>query len=184
MIRGSLVGARRCAAGPGLSAFESWRRVSSFVGAGAGGGGNAGALSRCGDSSTTSPVISSTVSDDSDVVDGGGGCDGRAGARGAAVGSVCVRTVDESFGALGGIGAACGPLADDGRTGGGAVVDDRRGGSWIPVGGALRARARGGNGGKRRPHAWQTARSSLFSALQNGQKRIRAHEPYPMKVSR
>jgi hypothetical protein len=121
---------------------------------------------------------------------------GRAGAR-AADGSVCVRTIDESFVAGGGCelpgrgdgcGATCGPLDDGGATCGplGTVDADggRRGGSWMPVVGALRARARGGSGGRRRPHAWHTARSSLFSALQNGQKRIRAHEPYPMRVSR
>jgi hypothetical protein len=55
--------------------------------------------------------------------------------------------------------------------GGGAVVEGGRGGSWTPVGGALRAR-RGGSGGKRRPHAWQEASSSAFSALQNGQNRM------------
>jgi hypothetical protein len=53
-------------------------------------------------------------------------------------------------------------------TGGGCVVLALRGGSSTPVGGALRAR-RGGTGGRRRPHAWHTASSSAFSALQNGQ---------------
>ncbi len=63
------------------------------------------------------------------------------------------------------------------RTGGvisvGGLVGDVGGrcGSCTPVGGALRAR-RGGNGGKRRPHAWHTASSSAFSALQNGQNRM------------
>jgi hypothetical protein len=57
------------------------------------------------------------------------------------------------------------------RGAGGAVVEGGRGGSWTPVGGALRAR-RGGSGGKRRPHAWQEASSSAFSALQNGQNRM------------
>jgi len=80
------------------------------------------------------------------------------------------------------VGAACGPLGGIGggfveparRTGvGGGVVDGvaGRGGRLMPVGGALRAR-RGGSGGKRRPHAWQTASSSAFSALQNGQNLI------------
>lgn len=56
---------------------------------------------------------------------------------------------------------------------GGNVLPAGRFGSRIPVGGALRvAPRRGGNGGKRRPHAWQTARSSAFSALQNGQNLI------------
>jgi hypothetical protein len=50
----------------------------------------------------------------------------------------------------------------------------------MPVGGALRP-LRGGNGGRRRPHAWQTASSSAFSALQNGQNLIGdwSRESYP-----
>ncbi|HEY3805785.1 MAG TPA: hypothetical protein VGL61_24425 [Kofleriaceae bacterium] len=78
------------------------------------------------------------------------------------LGNVWVRTLDASFGmgatgaigggldGLGGVragtGACCGPL-------GGTVADVRRGGSWMPVGGALRLRARGGSGGNRRPQA-------------------------------
>jgi hypothetical protein len=57
-----------------------------------------------------------------------------------------------------------------------------RGGSWMPVGGALRAR-RGGSGGSRRPHAEQVASSSAFSALQNGQNRISAPHARPQSVS-
>jgi hypothetical protein len=82
------------------------------------------------------------------------------GPLGAAVGAVC------------GIG---GGFVWPGRragVGGGAAEElAGRGGSWIPVGGAFRAR-RGGSGGRRRPHAWQTASSSAFSALQNGQNLI------------
>lgn len=47
------------------------------------------------------------------------------------------------------------------------VPAGRRMGSCTPVGGAFRRR--GGSGGKRRPHAWQVASSSAFSAVQNGQ---------------
>jgi hypothetical protein len=81
-----------------------------------------------------------------------------AGAIGAAVGA------DAMVGA-GAIGAAA-----RGGIGGGTVVLVR-GGSWIPVGGALRAR-RGGSGGSRRAHAPQATTSSGFSALQKGQKRM------------
>src|SRR6185312_190148 len=101
---------------------------------------------------------------------GGGGLDGEGGLRGgwaiagagcAAIGAVGGAAAAAPIGAVcGDVGGRCGPL-------GGTVLDARRGGSWMPVGGALRAaRARGGSGGKRRPHAWHTARSSLFSALQ------------------
>jgi hypothetical protein len=55
------------------------------------------------------------------------------------------------------------------RAGGGAPAE--RDGKLTPLGGAFRVR-RGGSGGRRRPHAWQTARSSAFSALQNGQNLI------------
>jgi hypothetical protein len=61
-------------------------------------------------------------------------------------------------------------------TGGGCVVVAARGGNSTPVAGALRAR-RGGSGGSRRPHDWQTARSSAFSALQNGQNRMLGLRP-------
>jgi hypothetical protein len=70
-----------------------------------------------------------------------------------------------------GSGSGGGTVCPDLRCTGTGAVFGARGGSWMPVGGALRAR-RGGNGGRRRPHAWHAASSSAFSALQNGQNRI------------
>ena len=111
--RASIGGAsRRCAAGPGEIAVTSWRSCDSSL---AGGGGKAGALSRCGgagvaDSAEVPPAGSPTA-----------GC-------GGIVEPVRVREM---------AGGGCAP---------------GRGAKVTPVGGALRAR-RGGNGGKRRPHA-------------------------------
>src|SRR5206468_3021206 len=55
---------------------------------------------------------------------------------------------------------------------GGGMVEPARGGSVMPVGGPLLPARLGGSGGRRRPHAWHTASSSAFSALQNGQNRM------------
>jgi hypothetical protein len=110
------------------------------------------------------------------------GCAGGTAATGGPAGGP---TVPDGSGADGsGADAAGGGLtATAWPTGGGFVVPDlrdggagdwaapARGGSWTPVAGALRGR-RGGRGGSRRPHAWHTASSSAFSALQNGQNRI------------
>jgi hypothetical protein len=93
---------------------------------------------------------------------------------------------ERTRGSVGGGAAPAAPELPAGAaapaTGGGLVLPDRvrggvdgvaggRGGSCTPLAGALRAR-RGGSGGSRRPHDWHTARSSAFSALQNGQNRM------------
>jgi hypothetical protein len=64
----------------------------------------------------------------------------------------------------------------------GGSVAPARGGSWTPVGGALRCR-RGGSGGNRRPHARHDASSSAFSALQNGQNRISRASGFGLRAS-
>src|SRR5207247_1288763 len=119
----------------------------------------------------------------------GGGSDavesrGRAGptakSYGAAAGVVAKSLENVSGRVIGGgregdavrSGGACESLrrrAGSPSGGGGACG---RGGSWTPVGWPLLPARRGGNGGSRRPHAWHTASSSAFSALQNGQNLI------------
>jgi hypothetical protein len=99
-------------------------------------------------------------------------------ARGAALPAAGAAASGAAAGAPSG---AALPAAGAAGTGGGFVGRARgaggaagRFGSWMPVGGALRP-LRGGNGGRRRPHAWHTASSSAFSALQNGQNLIGQH---------
>jgi hypothetical protein len=180
-------GSRRCAAGPGEMAWFSARRaastangVAAFVGA-VGVGGPGGAI--------TAAI----------------GADGGAGARRSSTGRGRVVVADiagiAGADACAAIGADAGPGCagicidvDPGSgSGGGTVCPDFRCtgagatawrcGSWIPVGGALRAR-RGGSGGNRRPHAWHAASSSAFSALQNGQNLIASGDQSVSPIAR
>lgn len=153
-------GSRRSAAGPGEIAPRSARRAASSACTWA----TVGTATAGAGGSSTAPVAGGRADAGScAVVVRAGAGDGGSSAAGAATG-----------------GGMVGPVR---RSGGDCVVLVGRSGSCTPVGGAFRAR-RGGNGGKRRPHAWHVASSSAFSALQNGQNLTREHAQSVRPIAR
>ncbi len=159
---------RRCAAGPGEIAASSERRAASSGGTGISAWLPGAAVIAPGDTMTPGETGCTPATSMA-----GGRMTGGGGLR--TVGSPCPAP-SAAF------GGPSGPAGTTDDSGGGSVVPDRRGrtpgmlgafgvrgGSMIPVavaGGALRAR--GGAGGRRRPQAAHTGRTSGVSAPQNG----------------